>query len=211
MTVNEILQEILQLAHHENSPNTQMLEKALGWLNAAYNELLDELGPFQAEQSPSLQCITTNAEGQAQLNAPVRKIEQIVNATGQALQPISLVAVAAWQDGQNNQTLPAYNLQNQTLSIFPPQATSLKVFYLPQIVDLQRTDGTDAILVPPEHHKALVWGGLVWASVYERGFSAAQDMRLFEQKWLAAKQQIKLSMLAKPQAALRTAVYSNIV
>lgn len=211
MTVDEILQQMLQLAHHENSPNTQMLDKALSWLNAAYSELLDELAPFMADQAPSQQTVTTDANGQANLTTPVRKVERVVNDYGQALQPVSLVAMAQLQSKDHPSQVKSYNLQDQKICIHPATATSLTIYYLPQVNKLSRTDGASAIKIPPEHHGALIWGGLIWASVYERGFSAAQDMRLFEQKWLDAKQQAKLSLLAKPQDALRTAVHKDVV
>ena len=67
-------------------------------------------------------------------------------------------------------------------------------------------DGAEAsILLPPAFHDALVWGGLVWSALYERGLGSSAELQLFMRQWAEAKARLKLHLLSLAGLPLRVA------
>jgi hypothetical protein len=205
MNVNELRDRVLELSHDEAAPDTGLQEKALRWLNNAYRELMDELQPFLQDDLMQEQGATTNTSGQAPLNQPVQRMLRVVDTTnGRVLRQVD-PAVVFDDDPELSQTgVPSsYWINGAVVQIHPKSSVGLNMLYLPELVDLVADDTEDKILLPKAFHYALIWGGLVWSSVYERGFSSQRDLLLFQEKWDEARRRVKLSLSARPDRVTR--------
>ncbi|MFZ2620334.1 MAG: hypothetical protein WAX89_05615 [Alphaproteobacteria bacterium] len=205
MNVNTLRDRIIELSHDEASPDTDLHGKALSWLNAAYRELMDELQPYLQAELQQEQNITTASNGQAVFNYPVRRMVKLIDTSNlMALTQANMADVLAADPALMATGTPRhYWLMQNMVQVYPAASVGLKAIYLPDIADLTEGGTEESVLLPRTYHQALVWGGLVWASVYERGFSAQGDLSLFQQKWDEAKRRIKLSLASRPDKVLR--------
>ena len=206
MDVNQLRERILELSHDEATPDTGLKEKALVWLNHAYIELMDEIQPYLQDELMQEQTIATNSSGQVALAFDVQRMVRVVDATNsRTLEQASLADMVDREPLLDATGSPAYYwFQGSTLQVYPKAAVTLTVRYLPYLTELV-TDGTEeTILLPKVYHHALVWGGLVWATMYERSFSTNGDLLLFQKKWEEAKRRVKLSLVSKPDKIVRT-------
>lgn len=212
MNVVEIRDRILELSHDEAAPDTDLNRKSLRWLNSAYHELIDELRPFLRRYLQTEETVTTDENGQATLSSDVYRIIRVVDEThSRVLKERAyedILDISPLTDAEGSAEY--FWMQGSTLTLQPKGQATLKVVYLPEISDLLETDNESQILIPAQFHHALVWGGLVWSSVYERGFATQADLVLFQRKWDEAKQNVKLSLTARPSGSLRTAPFNFI-
>jgi hypothetical protein len=205
MNVNELRDRILELSHDEAAPDTGLQEKALRWLNNAYRELLDELQPFLQDDLMQEQGATTNASGQATLTQPIQRMLRVVDTdNGRVLRQVD-PALVFDEDPELSQsgTPLTYWVNDTIIQVHPKASVGLNMVYLPELVDLLADDGEEKVLLPKAFHHALIWGGLVWSAVYERGFSSQADLALFQEKWDEAKRRVKLSLSARPDRVTR--------
>lgn len=205
MNVSEIRDRILEISHNEASPDTDLNTKSLRWLNSAYHELVDELLPFLNRYLQREETVSSNANGVANLSNDVYRVVRLADVRAERVLKEIDRQDAMDMDPASSQTGEAkyFWVDGNTVTLLPRAETTLNVLYMPTVVDLQE-DGTEAsILIPRQFHHALVWGSLVWSSVFERGFSSQSDLALFQRKWEDAKEKIKLSLASKPSNALR--------
>ena len=206
MNVNELQEKILELSHDEATPDTALREKALGWLNNAYNELMDEVMPYLQDNLVQEQVVTTNSEGNVTLTHSVKKVVRMVDTTnGRTMGQVSTVELLDMDSSMEQTGVPVrYTLSGNIVQVHPVEQVELRAVYLPEIAELEASGDENSILLPKAYHHALVWGGLVWGSMYERSFSAQGDLTIFQKKWEEAKRRIKLSLSAQPNKTLRT-------
>lgn len=195
MDVSEIKNRILEISHDEATVDTDLNNKALRWLNSAYHEIMNECMPY----------LTRFVEKKVVVN--------VVDGVGSI--PTDLFRVVSVEDlnssyfltESNNKSKGSFYLSLDQIFIEPGTTTALEITYLPLTTDLEDVSTESDILLPKQFHNALVWGGLVWSAIYERGFSTQADMNLFQNKWFEAKREAKLSLATNPAANLRVMSY----
>lgn len=213
MTVNELLSGIIAISHNEDTPDTLLSAKALQWLNAAYQEVIDECAAYLKRYLERTETVTTTL-ATATLPGDVHRILRVVDTThARVLREASRDTLLDHDPTLAHTGQPhSFTLSENTLTLHPKpsQNLNLEVLYLPRVDDLA-PDGNEAtILLPRQFHQALIWGALVWSSIYERGFNTSGELQLFQNKWDEAKQKIKLSLVNKPSGPLRTTPYTLV-
>ena len=204
MTVQQLVTRIMGLSHNENAPDTALQEKALEWLNSAYFELLTELQPFQTDSRYQVVNINTNTVGVATLTPAPQRVLQVRDIThGTILNYVGTEAFLEAYPFPTDMGQPqVYRVHATGVEVYPLHEVQLQITYVPQPTALTLADSTAAIEIAPMYHDSLVWGALVWGSLFERDFSARQDIQLFQNKWEESKRAAKLSLIAGRQ--LRT-------
>ncbi|MBI1362708.1 MAG: hypothetical protein GC134_01885 [Proteobacteria bacterium] len=195
MNVSQIRDRIIQISHNEDAPDTALKSKALDWLNSAYHELIDELMPLLERQLKTTVAQTVTA-GQTILPADAYRLVLVRDAsTGKVYKEQSFTRIKAEENSAIDGT---FWLEGQTLIFAGTAPETVEVTYLPTVPELGEEDTEEDIMVPQQFHSALVWGGLVWSAIYERGLSTQSELALFQQKWEEAKQRVRQSMGIRP-------------
>ena len=187
MQVNELIERILEISHDEVAPDTQLKQKALRWLNSAYHELMEDCFPFlemRLAKEIVLDVVADKVDLPSDFN---RLVSMRDEKTGKLL-----------FYKNNNFKLDTYE-NTLTFNIMFKNVKKVRLCYLPKVTDLLEDDAENAVMIPRQFHAVLVWGALVWSTVYERGFSTATDIKLFQTKWDEAKRDMKLSLSSVQQ------------
>lgn len=206
MNVNELRDRIVELSH-QSATDGEVQAKALGWLNAAYHEIMDSLLPYAPATLQVREEAVADAAGQVVLAKAPYKILRVVDAvTGRSLPLVTP------QDLMDIDPLNAVDgaplkavMTGVGVRIWPASAAQVVVLYIPTLADLQANGGEETVLLPVVHHAALVWGGLVWSALFERGFGTQGEMLMFQTQWALAKERMKLSLLS--HAGLRVQAF----
>lgn len=197
MNVNEIRDRIMELSH-QSGGDEEMRGKALGWLNAAYHEVMDEVVAYVPPALQRLEEITTGVDGRAVLAAVPYRVLKVVNRDdGVTLAQGSLAEVL--EDDPTGRALGPVSRcvwNGAEVQVYPARSVRLAVLYVPMVNDLVAGAEEASILLPRAHHHALVWGGMVWSSLFERGFSSAGELVMYQRSWEQAKERVKLSLLS---------------
>ncbi len=198
MNVQDLRDRILEISHDEATPDSQLKNKALAWLNSAYHELVGECLPYL---EPYLETVTTLdlSTGQANLPSDFSRVLTLVDSqTGHVFKQVTQkegVSLTA-QKGANGHDV--FWISGQQLYSLKTCDAPVQMVYLKQVPVLTDQSTEQDIILPVAFHHALVWGGLVWSSIFERGFSTQSDLKLFQQKWDEAKREVKLLLATEP-------------
>jgi hypothetical protein len=207
MNVSQIRDRIVQISHNEDAPDTALRSKALDWLNSAYHELIDDLMPL-LERHLRRQVTLTVTAGEALLPADAYRLLRVRDPNTNRLYKEQAFTRLNTQEVA---TAPhTFRVEGQKLVFGDSAPATVEVTYLPSVPDLAETDTAEAILLPRQFHSALVWGGLVWSAIYERGLSSQTELALFQQKWDEAKQRVRQSLGTRPTYE-RPAFYPDFV
>ena len=202
MRVNDLRDRIVELSH-QSGADGDLRQKALGWLNAAYLELMNELLALAPQTLQRIESVTTDSQGQAALSLPPSALVRVL--WGEVPLPIlTPLAVLEADPLQTANGEPEVACATATgVQIQPRKAGALKVVYTPQPQALAEDGSETSILLPAHYHDALIWGGLVWSALFERGLSSGTELALFTRQWAEAKSRLKLALLGQAGAALR--------
>lgn len=197
MNVNDIRDRIVELSH-QTAGDGEVQAKALGWLNAAYHELMDEivayLPPWLQVRAEGL----TNAQGEMALGEGAYRVLKVVDRdAGRGLEVATPLKLMEREQAGNTTGKPTYyEVTAAGVKVHPAQAdVPLSVLYVPLVADLAEGGAEETLLLPREHHYALVWGGLVWSALFERGFGGSGEVQLFQRQWLEAKSRVKAGLV----------------
>lgn len=210
MNVNELRDRILEISHNEVAPDTNLKAKAISWLNSAYQEMVSDSMPYlEKVLEKSSDVIITS--GQGTLPNDVARIVKMVDGTSNVTLKQITQSDAAELDVENNLsgTAKYYWIEGDNVFTYPQSNTTLKLVYLREVSDLADGGLEADIVIPKQFHHALVWGGLVWSSIFERGFSSQGDLKLFQVKWDEGKRELKLSLASQPMKTLRVQAYDG--
>lgn len=204
MLVNDIRDRIVELSH-QSSGDGAVQAKALGWLNAAYMELMNELLAFAPQALQRTETVSVSTTGLAALSVPPNRILRVLvdGVPVPMVRTLDLLEADPTQTATGTPELCAMVAGGVQLQ--PRQSGTAVVLFVPQPVTLGEGGAESSILLAPSFHDALVWGGLVWSSLFERGFASASELALFGRQWQEAKARIKLALLHTAGAALRVA------
>jgi hypothetical protein len=202
MQVNTIRDRIVELSH-QSGADGEVKGKALNWLNAAYLEVLNELLLLAPQSLQRTESVSTNAQGQATLSgAPQALVRAIWGEVPLAI-VTPLVLLEADPLGATQGTPVLACLTNTGIQVQPRAAGSAVVVYTPRPTALAEDGPESSILLPPAFHDTLIWGGLVWSALFERGLSSASELQLFSRQWAEAKARLKLHLLGQAGVPLR--------
>ena len=205
MNVNDIRDRIVELSH-QSAGDGEVQAKALGWLNAAYHELMDEVVAYLPPSLQRQENGVTAADGSMVLDyAPYRVMRVVDTGQGRVLDvvtPAMLMDIdptgAATGDPQR------CVLTADGVKVHPVKAgVELAVLYVPVVADLIEGGDESSIVLPPAYHYALVWGGLVWSALFERGFETQGELVIYQNQWSNAKQRVKLGLMHNTVAGLK--------
>ena len=204
MNVSEIRDRVLEISHDEATPDTNLKTKAMQWVNSAYHELVDECMPYLGRYIETTETINiVNGEGQASGDV-YRVIKAVDESNGNVLSETSYSKILAIDPLMETKGKPTdFWLDGNYIKLHPIADISLKLLYTPTVTDLVEIGDESSILLPRQFHYALIWGGLVWSAIYERGFATKSDIAMFQKKWEEAKRSVKLSLINTPENELR--------
>lgn len=205
MNVNQLRDRILDLCHGEPNPDTALQQKALGWLNSAYRQLIDEISPYSPRYLTGEMTVDIT-NGGAVLPSDVGRISCVSRTNGTVLLPLTHLDVLRSYPTPYVGYAAHYAVLGNQLKLYPQETTTVRILYSRIPADLNDDTQEAALLLPKPYHEALIWGGLVWASTFERGLNSQAEILLFQRKWDEARQNIKLSCLAET-AALRVGTF----
>ena len=181
MNAKEIRDRILEISHDEVMPEAELRHKGMSWLNSAYQEMVGVCMPY--------------------LESYITKTEMIEFVDGKADAPHDFYRIL----NVGMCGLPMKNMYNEgKILIHKSLNGSCEVTYLGQIQDLTEGTKEEDILLPKQFHHGLVWGGLVWSSIFERGFGTSNsDLKLFQAKWDESKRECKLHLCSNTKASVK--------
>lgn len=194
MNVNEIRDRIVELSH-QTAGDGEVQAKALGWLNAAYHELMDESVAYLPPWLQVRTDVVTDASGQVVLGEGAYRVLKVLdksrNKVLAAATPLQLMEAGNEGAGPSRYEVTAAGIRVHPVTAEVP----LSVLYVPLIQDLKEGGAEASLFLPREHHYALVWGGLVWSSLFERGFGSNAEVQSFQRQWLEAKSRVKAGLV----------------
>lgn len=204
MDVRTIRDRIVDLSHHGIGNDFDINAKALGWLNSAYHELMDELVPYLPVSLQRREDVATDVNGAATLaNGIYRLVRVVERGQGITLPTATLAEVLDAEVAGISGAPQRCYADGAAVKVFPPAAVDLTVLYVPRVSDLAEDDPESAVLVPPSLHSVLVWGGLTWSALFDRGFLSQSELLIYQQQWQAGKSSVKLSLLGNGPGTLR--------
>tara|TARA_R110000868_G_scaffold189695_2_gene433121 strand:- start:166550 stop:167185 length:636 start_codon:yes stop_codon:yes gene_type:complete len=204
MNVNEIRDRILEISHDEVAPDTNLKIKSLNWLNSAYHEIIGVCMPFLERYIEAIHSVDI-MNGVGTLPTNTFRVLTVVDKNNGYELTLKTRSEIIKQDASLNNTGAAtyYWVDGNDIHTYPLNNTSVNVSYLKHVEDLL-DGGTELdILIPKQFHHGLVWGGLVWSSVFERGFSSQGDLKMFQEKWEDVKREVKLSLSSQSSSNLK--------
>lgn len=197
MKVNEIRDRIVALSH-QSAGDGEVQAKALGWLNAAYHEVMDEVVPYLPGALQRQESVVTAASGQALLAvAPYRVLAVRDEAAGRMLAAATPAQALAGACGDYVVTASGVKLEPARENV------RLVVLSIPVAADLVEGGSEESVVLPRAYHYALVWGGLMWSALFERGFGTQGELLVYQRQWAEAKERIKLGLLHNMGTGLR--------
>jgi hypothetical protein len=202
MRVNDLRDRIVDLSH-QSGADGEVRAKALGWLNAAYLELMNDLLALAPQALQRTESVITDAQGQAALATPPSALVRVLwgEVPLPIVSPLALLEADPLKVGMGDPALACATATG--LQVQPRKAGSAVVVYTPQPLALNEDGAEETLLLPAQYHDALIWGGLVWSALFERGLASAAELNLFSRQWAEAKARVKLAMLTQAGAALR--------
>lgn len=194
MTIKELVNQVISYSHDEDTPDTELTAKALTWINSAYHELLQENLAFL--KNKMLKQITVNLTDEFfELPDDFYLFDRIKLANGQVIL---------------KEDKHAYSLEANNCFLVNEKNQTLILTYIPAFKQLALTDSLNAMHISSNYVQSLVWGSLVWSSIYERGLHTQSELGLFEAKWNQAKQNYKVTLATYSDQTLRTKPYRFI-
>jgi len=205
MNVNDIRDRIVELSH-QSAGDGEVQAKALGWLNAAYHELMDEVVAYLPPSLQRQENGVTAADGGMVLDeAPYRVLRVVDTGQGRVLDVVTPAMLMDIDPAGGATGAPRRCVvTGEGVRVHPAGAgVALAVLYVPVVADLTEGGVEDSIVLPPAYHYALVWGGLVWSALFERGFETQGELAIYQRQWADAKQRVKLGLMHGSVAGLK--------
>ncbi|MFZ2587896.1 MAG: hypothetical protein WAZ18_07265 [Alphaproteobacteria bacterium] len=196
MDVRALRDRVVELSQHGIGNDVDVNAKVLAWLNSAYHEVMDEMIPLAPAALQVREDVVVGADGAGVLASPVQKIVQAVErGSKRVLKVVSPVEVLDAEVGGVRGSPVMCSVSGGMIQVYPVQACTVSVVYVPRVVDLVEGGSEASVLLPPSLHAVLVWGALVWSSVFDRGFMSASELMVYNRQWAAGKEQVRLSVL----------------
>lgn len=211
MDVRTLRDRVVELSHHSLGNDVDINAKALAWVNSAYMELMNEIAPLAPATLQVREDVVTASDGAAVLSAPVQKLVNVVergnNRVLDVVSPAELLSAEV--DGlQGDPQL--CSVSEDVVQVYPAKVANVSVVFVPRAVDLLESGSEVSILLPPSLHHVLVWGGLVWSALFERGFMSQSEVLMYQRQWLAGKEQVRLALLGELTVPVRVKPFTLV-
>ncbi len=201
MNVNEIRDRIVELSH-QSAGDGEVQAKALGWLNAAYHELMDEVVAYLPPALQVRESVAANSHGDVALAAAPYRVMKVADGQGRMLKGVTLAELMDLE--AMGSTTACYVVTASGVRIHTAKDGDVfSVLYVPLVMDLVEGGAEASLFLPRVHHSALVWGGLVWSALFERGFNSSVELNAYQRQWVEAKHRVKLGLLLNLAGGLR--------
>jgi len=202
MQVNTIRDRIVELSH-QSGADGEVKPKALNWLNAAYMEVMNELLALAPQSLQRTERITTDTTGHGILAVPPAALVRVLVGE-RSLAVLTPLALLEADPAQTREGEPASACASATgVQLYPRKSCEVVVVSIPTPRALVEDGAESSILLPPRYHDALIWGGLMWSALFERGLSSMSEINLFSRQWTDAKARIRLGMLGQSGQVFR--------
>lgn len=194
MTIKNLVDQIISYSHDEDTPDTDLTAKALTWLNSAYHELLQENLAFL--KSKMLKKVTL----------------KLVDETFELPDDFYLFEKIKLENGTviSKEEKGAYSLEANNCYLTKEVNQTVTLSYIPAFKQLKLEDSLNTMHISSNYVQSLIWGALVWSSIYERGLHTQSELGLFEAKWNQAKQNYKVTLATYSDQTLRTKPYTYL-
>lgn len=192
MKIKDLVDQIISYSHNEDTPDTDLSAKALTWLNSAYHELLQENLAFLKYKMLTSKTIEIK-NGSSKLPDDFYLFEKISLSNGEVI---------------SKEDKDRYSIEGDFVFIKNVKDEYLNITYIPQFKQLNLDDSLSIMHISSNYVQSLIWGALVWSSIYERGLHTNSELSLFEAKWSQAKQNYKVTLATYSDQVLRTTPYS---
>lgn len=194
MKIKDLVDQIISYSHDEDTPDTDLTAKALTWLNSAYHELLQENLAFLKHRMLKQANILLTDEF-FELPDDFYLFEKIKLSNGQII---------------SKEDKELYSIEGNLVFLKNQTNQNISFVYIPEFKELTLDDSLTVMHISSNYVQSLVWGALVWSSIYERGLHTQSELGLFEAKWNQAKQNYKVTLTAYSDQVLRTVPYQFI-
>ena len=191
-TVKDLVEQIVSYSHDEDTPETNLMEKALVWLNSAYHEMLQENLTYLKHKMIKYE-LKTVIDSAFDLPEDFYLLEKIILDNNTVI-------------SKYDKNL--YDIELNKIYLTKEMAKIAEIGYIPQFKVLDFDDPLTSLHIDMNHAKNLIWGALVWSSIYERGLNTQSELALFETKWTQVKQNLKLTLSTYNDEVLRTSPYN---
>ncbi|MCP4355513.1 MAG: hypothetical protein GY793_07760 [Proteobacteria bacterium] len=190
-TVKDLVEQIISYSHDEDTPETNLMEKALVWLNSAYHEMLQENLIYLKHKMIKYESKTVT-DSTFDLPEDFYSLEKIILDNSMVISKYDKAL---------------YDIELGEIYLSSDMAKLAEIAYIPQFKDLTFDDLLTSLHIDSNHAKNLIWGALVWSSIYERGLHTQSELSLFETKWTQTKQNLKMTLSSYSNEVLRTSPY----
>ncbi|HAG52917.1 MAG TPA: hypothetical protein DCL21_03930 [Alphaproteobacteria bacterium] len=194
MKIKDLVDQIISYSHNEDTPDTDLSAKALTWLNSAYHELLQENLAFLKHKMLT-QVEVSLSDDFFELPKDFYLFEKIKLANGQVI---------------SKEDKDCYSIEGDLVFLKNQKNQNLMFVYIPEFKQLTLDDSLSIMHISSNYVQSLIWGALVWSSIYERGVHTQNELSLFEAKWNQAKQNYKVTLATYSDQVLRTVPYQFI-
>lgn len=172
MDVATIVQRVIDLGLNEDAPDTDLQNKALGWVNNAYKEAYNVAASYSWVRLYETNTVPiTNGSGTLPFY-PKRLLSVVDTNTKRQLKQSDIGYITDIDPGLVRTGSPArfYTEGDTTIKTHPTNSTSLRIVAIRQPAELTLTSPETDIKIPPHHHELLIWGAMSEAMMFERGF-----------------------------------------
>lgn len=192
MKIQDLVNEIISYSHNEDTPDTNLNAKALTWLNSAYHELLQENLAYLKYKM--LKKVSINLkDNEFELPEDFYLLEKIKLANGTII-------------SKENKSF--YSIESNICMLEEQHNQTINLTYIPEFSQLKLDDELRIMHISTNYVQSLIWGALVWSSIYERGLNTQTELAIFENKWNQAKQNYKITLATYSDHILRTQPYN---
>jgi len=190
-TVKDLVEQIISYSHDENTPDNKLTEKALVWLNSAYHEVLQENLVYLKHKMIKYTSVSVE-------NASFELPEDFYILEKLILDNKTVIS---------KEEKDKYDKELNKIVLTDENVKNVDLVYIPEFRVLQLEDSLNVLHMDYANAKNLIWGALVWSSIYERGINTSSEINLFDSKWKQMKQNFKLSLDTYNSEFLRTTPY----
>ncbi len=172
MDVATIVQRVIDLCLNENAPDTDLQNKALGWVNTAYKEAYNVAATYSWIRLYETSSVTiTNGSGTLPFY-PKRLIKVVDTANKRVLKQSDIGYILDIDPTLERTGNPArfYTEADTSIKTHPKNDCTLSIVAIRQPQELTLASTEADIKIPPHHHEQLIWGALIEGMTYERGF-----------------------------------------
>lgn len=205
MNVAQIVTLIAQQSLNESSPDVDMQNRIVSYVNRAYEEAYASTAAWQTNKLQTTQTVAVTS-GTGTLNPVPFKISQIVDTTNNRVlyakdilelehndPELATTGAPLWFWIEADSSIKTYPLSNQTL----------RVRYIPKVTTLTYNSAETDIKLPPEYHRVLVFGGLFYMYMDEADLRSQQEIAVNEAKFNNVMAELKMYLSAASRDYIR--------